>query len=72
MEQAQKAAKLTLQCIGSESRARPTMEEIVTTLEQLQRLKKIRGTPKDHRPSPNYTLKDPTKTTVPYPRPSVL
>lgn len=49
MDQAQKAAFLALQCISTEARARPTMEEIVTSLEQLQELKGTRSTHKDRR-----------------------
>ncbi|KAL3753790.1 hypothetical protein ACJRO7_001088 [Eucalyptus globulus] len=49
MDQAQKAAFLALQCISTEARARPTMDEIVTSLEQLQELKGTRGTHKDRR-----------------------
>lgn len=36
---AQKAAALALQCLSSESRFRPTMDEVVSTLEQLQEAK---------------------------------
>ncbi|KAK3445248.1 hypothetical protein EUGRSUZ_A01268 [Eucalyptus grandis] len=49
MDQAQKAAFLALQCISTEARARPTMDEIVTSLEQLQELKGTRSTHKDRR-----------------------
>lgn len=36
LNQAQKAANLALQCLANEPRVRPTMDEIVATLEQLQ------------------------------------
>ncbi|KAF8042409.1 hypothetical protein BT93_A0900 [Corymbia citriodora subsp. variegata] len=49
MDQAQKAAFLALQCIATEARARPTMDEIVTSLEQLQESKGTRGHHKDRR-----------------------
>ncbi|XP_030528996.1 probable serine/threonine-protein kinase PBL11 [Rhodamnia argentea] len=49
MDQAQKAAFLAFQCIATEARARPTMDEIVTSLEQLQESKGTRRTHKDRR-----------------------
>nr|DAD26427.1 TPA_asm: hypothetical protein HUJ06_027895 [Nelumbo nucifera] len=38
---AQKAANLALQCLSTEARFRPNMDEVVTTLEQLQDLKDV-------------------------------
>lgn len=49
MDQAQKAASLSLQCIATEARARPTMDEVVMSLEQLQESKGARGAHKDRR-----------------------
>lgn len=36
MDQAQKVTSLTLQCLAAEPRSRPTMDEVVAALEQLQ------------------------------------
>ncbi|PON76117.1 Mitogen-activated protein kinase kinase kinase [Trema orientale] len=74
---AQKAANLALQCLSVEPKYRPSMDEVVTTLEQLQDSKdNPKGTQKEHhvnsevRKSCRSSLVDGSKVTASYPRPS--
>ncbi|OWM82303.1 hypothetical protein CDL15_Pgr001877 [Punica granatum] len=80
LEQAQKAANLAVQCISNEARARPTMDEIVATLEELQGSKNRkdrrsslhgnrRSNPKSRRGSANEGSKMASAASS-YPRPS--
>ena len=74
---AQKAANLALQCLAVEAKYRPSIDEVVTTLEQLQDSKDTpKGTQKEHhvnsdvRKSCRSSLVDGSKVTASYPRPN--
>ncbi|GMN59484.1 hypothetical protein TIFTF001_028580 [Ficus carica] len=74
---AQKAANLALQCLAIDSKYRPNMDEVVTTLEQLQDSKDIpKGAHKEHhfnseaRKSSRSSTAGNSKVTGSYPRPS--
>lgn len=74
---AQKAANLALQCLAIDSKCRPNMDEVVTTLEQLQDSKDIpKGAHKEHhvnseaRKSSRSSTAGNSKVTGSYPRPS--
>ncbi|KAK4480954.1 hypothetical protein RD792_011815 [Penstemon davidsonii] len=75
-----KTATLALQCLRMDARSRPSMDEVVTALEQLQESKDTsKNSQKDHRQNrhkqPNGGPKsynaDEKRTTMAYPRPSV-
>ncbi|KAI4294735.1 hypothetical protein MLD38_040934 [Melastoma candidum] len=72
LDQAQKAATLALQCIATEPKVRPNMNEIVESLEQLQDTRSKRGKTKGRhsdRGNPQPVAPKPSRTTN-YPRPS--
>lgn len=77
MDVAFKAAMLALRCLSTEAKLRPTMDEIVTALEQLQDSKDT-GAPQSNLNSRNRARRksadDARKETTPapYPRPSAL
>lgn len=72
------AAALAMQCLSVEPRCRPTMDEVVKTLEQLQETKDAQKRGADHRtrnPSQGHiasgkSIADAPKKPFAYPRPS--
>ncbi|KAL6133228.1 hypothetical protein ACLB2K_065465 [Fragaria x ananassa] len=78
LNRAQKAASLALQCLSTDPTYRPDMNEVVTTLEQLQDTTKDmpKGSQKEHHatsnglPKRSSTNDAPNRVTVNYPRPS--
>uniref|UniRef100_A0A2P2KZV5 non-specific serine/threonine protein kinase n=1 Tax=Rhizophora mucronata TaxID=61149 RepID=A0A2P2KZV5_RHIMU len=69
LNRVQKVAELTVKCLAAEPKSRPTMDEVVVALEQLQESKDL---PKPDQKEPS--LKAPGNTNggrIAYPRPSV-
>ncbi|KAG5253708.1 protein kinase [Salix suchowensis] len=76
MDVAYKAATLALRCLTTETKFRPTMDDVVTSLEQLQDSKETcmqighaSNTPRIHRRSADDTISG--RNTPAYPRPSI-
>jgi len=78
---AQAAAALALQCLSVESKCRPTMDEVVKALEQLQESKDMQRKGADHknhhlrhssqgRPNSSHGGADVPKVASAYPRPT--
>lgn len=70
---AQKAAALAVQCLSTEARHRPTMDEVVAALEQLQDTKDIAKSPQVQQKAANASAQRHgsfARPKVPYPRPS--
>jgi serine/threonine protein kinase len=69
LSRAQKIANLALQCLTVEPRSRPTMDEIVTTLEQLQDSKETPKSTQEEQPL-RFNKNRSSGQPLAYPRPS--